>query len=118
MVGLGRGHAADQRHPIHHPGQVGKDLADLQARDRSRDRLELAPNVRRRRGLGVERVQMRRPAGQPDQNAIAHRNGDTASIASLGPKSEQVIHAQDQKSEHAGPQHIAPAGSGTVHGFA
>ena len=55
-------HRADLREPVDHRGEPRQVLADRQARLAGGDRLELAANARRRVGLHVERVQVRRAA--------------------------------------------------------
>ena len=54
----------DQREPIGHPGQPGQQLTDLDAGDACPDRPEFAADLRRRVGLQVVHVEVRRPAGE------------------------------------------------------
>ena len=51
-------------------GQIRHRFAELDARHGSGNRLELAANLGRRIGLGIERLVMRRPAVEPDHDAI------------------------------------------------
>ena len=60
---------ADQGDVPHHLGRPGQVLADADARDGGVDRLEVAPHFDRRIGLGVERVEVARPAVEPDEDA-------------------------------------------------
>jgi hypothetical protein len=69
VVRLGGAHAAEQRRVPHQPGELGKVLADLDARHRGLDRPKLAADVGRRLGLEIEGVDVARPARHPKQDA-------------------------------------------------
>ena len=61
---------ADQRHLVHHRGQPGEDLGDLNARHLGRDRPERPADFLGRIGLHVPGVELRRAADQEQQDAI------------------------------------------------
>ena len=50
--------------------QPGEDLADLEPGKGRVDRLEVAADIGGSVGLGVERVDVRRPAREPDEDAV------------------------------------------------
>ena len=103
VLGLGRGHRPDQGHAIHHLGQVREHLADPQAGHGRVDRLELPFDVNRGVGLGVEGVDVRRPAGHPDQDAMLDLGRlDPPAPARDGLQPEQVIEPQAEGGQHPG----------------
>ena len=104
VVGLGRGHAPDQREPIHHLRELREDLADPHAGDRGVDRLELAADVGGRVGLGVERVEVRRAAREPDQDAalgLGRPGFRRPARRQQGTEPEEVVEAQAEGAEQA-----------------
>ena len=68
MVVFAMGQRANEGTAMHPLGQPRQVFADLQARHRRRDRLELAANLGRRVRLHVERVVMARRPGEKDDD--------------------------------------------------
>ena len=60
---------ADHRDLVHHPRQLRQPLADVQARHARRDRTQLAADLHRGVGLGVERLELAGRAVQEEQDA-------------------------------------------------
>ena len=60
---------ADDADLVHLPGQAAKMLADLNARDISRDRLELAADIARCFGLRIEGIKLTRPTPHEEKDA-------------------------------------------------
>ena len=122
VIGLGRGHAPDQGHTVHDLGQVGENLADLQAGDRRGDRLEFTPTSTAAAGLGSNvsmcdgppasqiRMQFLTFAVSPDLDPAMARRRNHSSSPSPRKPSEPIR----RTSRRLGPRHGCRSDSKTV----
>jgi hypothetical protein len=69
MQRIGMRQRADHGQAIHDRGDLGQALADVDAGNIRGDRPQLALDLRRRLGLGIERLVLRRRAVLVDQDA-------------------------------------------------
>ncbi len=118
VVGLGRGDAPDQGDPVHHLGQVGEDLADLQARDAVSIGLNSPLMSRGASGLG-SKVSMCEapPASQIRMQCLTLVGFLPPWPAGEGPEPEEVVEPEAERGEHPGleqgPAARAPGRLGT-----
>jgi hypothetical protein len=99
-------------------GEIRHHLAELHAGNRGGDRLELAANLRRRIGLGIERLVMRWPAIEPDQNAInllaTGLAGQRRRPCGIRSQPEQIRQPESQQTANAELQEVSTLHSGAV----
>ncbi len=93
----------DQREPVHHRRLPRQVLADLDPRNRRRDRLKRPAILARPLRLHVPDIQMARPTRHPQQDDALAR----ARLAPLGPAAKQVGKRQAGDPRQPGLQHPA-----------
>ena len=69
VVGVGMGHRPDEAQSVGARRELGEVLADLDAGHGRRDRPELAAHLARCVGLGIPRLELRRPAPHEEKDA-------------------------------------------------
>lgn len=99
MHGAGRPHRANEREPVQAASQFGQVLTEADAGQGGRDRAERAADLPGGVGLGIERLQLARPAGAERQD---HAPDRFRRPARHGPPAQQVGQAQAEPGNRPG----------------
>jgi hypothetical protein len=107
---------ADDGEFVEHLRELGDGLAEMNARDGGRDRLESAANFRRRVRFRIESFVMRRPAIEPDHDAIDifRRRIRSERSRRLRPQTEQVAHPDAKRAANSELDEVTPGEAGAI----
>ena len=114
MTGVGVVGRTNNRQLVHNLCLQRQMLADFDARHLCRDRLELAPNIRRCVRFQIVHADVTRTAGQPNEDDRFLGNRFSCILRS-GLLSEQVRQGQPANPQAADPNKIATTNTFTVH---